>query len=47
MDIWNAWTSPWIVGGDFNVICFVNEKLPVGVMNNSMKDFNEFVQIHS
>lgn len=43
----NAWEGPWAIGGDFNVIRFIHEKSPPGVMTRSMRDFNEFVQGHA
>lgn len=39
----NAWVGPWLMGGDFNVIKFVHKKSPRGVMNRSMREFNEFI----
>lgn len=39
-----TWPSPWVVGGDFDVIRFVDEKSSGGRINRSMRDFDEFVR---
>lgn len=38
------WDGPWVVGGDFNVIRFVNEKNNGGGITKSMRDFEDFVR---
>lgn len=38
------WSGPWVVGGDFNVIRFVNEKRPCGRITRSIKDFDQFIR---
>ena len=44
MDSW--WNLPWCWGGDFNVICFLSERLGAGRFTHSMYDFSDFISLH-
>lgn len=37
------WPGPWVVGGNFNFIRFVNEKSLGSGITHSMRNFEEFV----
>lgn len=40
----HRWDGPWVIGGDFNVIRFINEKNIGGQITRSMRDFEDFVR---
>lgn len=46
-EIKERWSGPWVVGGDFNVIGFVNKKRPRGRITRSVRDFEEFVTMRT
>ena len=51
LDFWNEvksvrqrWAKPWCVFGDFNVVCFPNERLGCSRISASMIEFSDFIE---
>ena len=40
------WNHPWILGGDFNVIRFPNEKKGGCAISPAMRDFSNWIRFH-
>lgn len=38
------WNVPWCIGGDFNVVRYLEERLGTHRLSNHMKCFNDFIQ---
>ena len=53
VDLWvelsqvaGRWHHPWLLGGDFNVIMFPNEKKGGCTISPAMKDFSDWIRHH-
>ena len=42
-DIRGLWNDPWCIGGDFNMIRFLNERRKGGRLSPSMRRFSEVI----
>ena len=53
VDLWvelsrmaGRWNLPWLLGGDFNVIRFPNEKKGGCTISPAMRDFSDWIRYH-
>ena len=44
--IFSWWSFPWVVGGDFNVVCFPLERLGAENFTQVMHNFSDFISSH-
>lgn len=42
----SRWESPWVLGGDFNIIRFSNERKRGCIIGQAMKDFSDWIRHH-